>query len=738
MDLLPPLPSEAYATRLFNNRPKTLRHDELLAVAYYYTNKELVDRDNEDRVASGKTARSKSSNIITKWITEAVQLSAIENDILPSLMRRLFDIRRYNILKHKQVSDDQSVRSLHSLVVSDHHAPKFVTFSDNPTWDDLKPYLGKQWGRAPDSLWPALLSIVGPEGRNMADLRMIMENMENRNSEESAYGLVADIRRLGPPLKKILENHQRKTQKCRCALEILMTHTNFGAVKLYAEAEVRKIKDEDLSVAKKGIKKAPRKKVSSEPTALPKQETPKKATSSRVKSEKAESSKAGLSRPLRTPQSKRVTRQNPQPAPEASPSPEQSPAPSAVWNTDGDVETEIEVTTTTAPALPPPSSSTSTPEPSAEKSVTEPSLSAPAALPAFETLTPTPVSAPLSATHYIQKGLIVWSAWLGASLAAALDQNLEDKIIFGHFITKNQATIYNLQSCEHHFFCYMLATLISWCALPVATRMRPFQHLEAAAVLFLNTLTANPNMTFIPFDNGIFRSHDEGAKAWYLLLFGLAAKYTIDPLGPFTLPTIVAHFGNTMEKRGLNHCLEHCEKTGCLPRYIDPSTERYISLEALRLWLDHSTPKLSLMEHFLITTRTKVFCPYPLQKSTSFSLSDRSIKSLAEATSKLSSTLKLLSNRSPGPPRSTSIAKSLAQELGKETFDPSYLCPYFGFFEGEFPDDEALKKLGAFKLPKEMSWREAGKRIGEGIRGWLEGWEDEKRGVWEYVLGEME
>lgn len=131
MDLLPPLPSKAYATRLFNNRPKELRFNELLAVAHYYTNKELIDRDNEDRIASAKKARSKGSNIITKWITEAVNHSAFENKILPSLMRRLFDIRRYNILKFKDVSDKQSVRSLHSLVVSDHHARKLSLVADS-------------------------------------------------------------------------------------------------------------------------------------------------------------------------------------------------------------------------------------------------------------------------------------------------------------------------------------------------------------------------------------------------------------------------------------------------------------------------------------------------------------------------------------------------------------------------------------------------------------------------------
>ncbi|KAF7198201.1 hypothetical protein HII31_00557 [Pseudocercospora fuligena] len=730
MDLLPPLPSKAYATRLFNTRPKELRFNELLAVAYYYTNKELIDRDNEDRIASGDRPRGKSSNIITKWITEAVQNSATENNILPSLMRRLFDIRRYNILKHKEVSDKQSVRSLHSLVVSDHHAPKFVKFSDNPTWEDLKPYLGKQWGRPPDAIWPALLSFVGTQGRDMEKLREILRHMEKRTSEESAYGLVADIRRLGPPIKDTLENHKAKTQK----------------LKRYAEAEVRKIKNEDRSVAKKASTKAPRKKVLSkqeEPKKVtPRTIVPKKETPAKVKSEKAVS-KAAVSRPLRSSQSKRVTRQNPQPTQELSPSPEQSPAPSAIPSTDEDLESEIEVIATTAPAVPS-SSPASTPEPSAETSVTDRTQPAPTALPAIQTLSIKPASTPPPPTHAIHKTLLVWSSWLGVSFAEALDEHQEDKIILDHFMNQHEQTIDGIQGSEHQFFCYMLATLVSWFLLPVATRMTPYQHLEAAAVLFLTTLTAKNNLIFFPFDHKIFDNSDNHGRAWYLLLLGLCTKGMIDPLGfeGFQLAQIVKTFGNTAEKEGLNYFVAQCKNSGAIPRYVDPGTERYISVRALQLYLREKTkPADSLMKYFFAAAQD-AFRPYKFE-DTSFgyySLSDSSVDSLAEATAKLAQGLKMISSKAISPPPGSffDTAKDLVKELGKDSFDSSYLCPYIGFFEGEFPGDKALEKLVSRKLPEGMTWQEAGKKIGEAIRGWLENYWVEERGVWEYVLAKME
>ncbi|KXT00750.1 hypothetical protein AC578_2939 [Pseudocercospora eumusae] len=722
MDLLPALPSKAYATRLFNDRPKELRFNDMIAVAYYYTNKELIDRDTEDRVASGQRPRGESSNIITKWITEAVQNSAMENNILPSLMRRLFDIRRYNILKFKEVSDKQSVRSLHSLVVSDHHAPKFVNFSDNPTWEDLKPYLGKQWGRPPDAMWPALLSFVGKQGRNMEVLREILKQMEKRSTEESAYGLVADIRRLGPPIKDILENHKDKTQR----------------LKRYAEAEVRKIKNEDRSVAKKASKNAPRKKI------LPKQEEPKKVTprnvvpkketATKAKSEKAESKKAALSRPLRSSKSKRVTRQNPQPTPDVSSSPERPPEPSAVPSTDEDLESKIEVITTTAPAVPQ-SSPASTPEPSAKTPVTDR-----AQLATIQTLSIEPASTtpPPAATHTIHNTLNVWSSWLGVSFAEALDQHQEDKIIFDHFMNQNEETIGRIQGSEHQFFCYMLATLVSWFLLPVATRMRPYQHLEAAAVLFLTTLTANHNLNFFPFDYDIFNNGDNHAKAWYLLLLGLCNKGMIDPLGfeGFQLAQVVKTFGNTVEKEGLTSFVAQCKKSGAIPRYIDPGTERYISLRALKFYVGEK-PKpadSSLMQCFLDAIHT-TFSPHEFEEM-NFGHSSLSVDNLAQATAKLAQGLKLLSSISPPPP--ADIAKDLLNELGKETFDTAYLCPYIGFFEREFPGNPALEKLGKYELPEDMTWQEAGKKIGDAIRGWLEKYCVEERGVWEYVLAEME
>ncbi|KXT12431.1 hypothetical protein AC579_703 [Pseudocercospora musae] len=754
MDLLPALPSKAYATRLFNNRPKELRFNELVAVAYYYTNKELIDRDNEDRVASGASPRGENSNIITKWITEAVQYSATENNILPSLMRRLFDIRRYNILKFKDVSDKQSVRSLHSLVVSDHHAPKFVKFSDNPTWEDLKPYLGKQWGRPPDAIWPALLSFVGTEGRNMEDLREILKHMEKRTTEESAYGLVADIRRLAPPIKDILENHKDKTER----------------LKRYAEAEVRKIKNEDLSVAKKTSKKTPRKKVLSqqdEPKKVtPRKTAPKKEPATKVKSKKAESKKAeskkaesknpeskkaeskkaeskkaAVSRPLRSSKPKRVTRQDPQPTPDASPSPERSPEPSAIPSTDEGLESEIEVIATTAPADPP-DSPASTPEPSAETSVTP----APTTLPAIQTLSIAPASTPSPATHDIHDRLIVWSGWLGVSFAEALNQSQEDKIVFGHFMNQNEHTLHSLESSEHQFFCYMLATLVSWFLLPVATRMRPYQHLEAAAVLFLTT---NHTLNFFPFNHDIFKNGDDHAKAWYLLLLGLCTKGMIDPLGleGFQLAQVVKTFGNTVEKEGLAYFVAQCKKSGAIPRYVDPGTERHITVRALQLYLgEKAQPANSLLMQCFFDAIQTTFSPYEFDEEMSvgyyYSLSDAP---LAEATAKLAQGLKMISSSNsispppPPPPGSFfDIAKNLAKELGKDVFDTAYLCPYIGFFEGEFPGNTALEELGKYKLPKEMTWQEAGKKIGEAIRGWLEKYGVEERGVWEYVLAKME
>lgn len=87
-----------------------------------------------------------------------------------------------------------------------------VTIPQGATLEQLAQYSGKSWGRVPDAIWAALLPHVKEKGRDMTVLRWIMQHF-GRSTEESAYGLVSDIRHVGAKIKDILENHQEKTDE---------------------------------------------------------------------------------------------------------------------------------------------------------------------------------------------------------------------------------------------------------------------------------------------------------------------------------------------------------------------------------------------------------------------------------------------------------------------------------------------------------------------------------------------